>query len=186
MQLQKAQVLAEKVRVALEPLCEKVVVAGSIRRQKAEVNDIDIVALPKAIDQPSPLGFGAAVHLDASAVWMLPFPMALKKAGLKIEISGPELIRCSFVDGGFQVDVYRARPETWGVILLIRTGSKDHNVKLCSLARSKGLKLSAAEGVVTQEGFGEGFGQIIASRTEKEIFSALGLSFVEPKNREVR
>jgi DNA polymerase/3'-5' exonuclease PolX len=42
------------------------------------------------------------------------------------------------------------------------------------------LKLSACEGVVAQEGFG----RIIASKTEEDIFTALGLAFVEPKNRE--
>ena len=177
MQLQKAQVLAEKVRVALEPLCEQVVIAGSIRRQKAAVNDIDVVAMPRCAVQAGPLG--GTVRLNESAVWMLPFPKALKKAGLKIGVSGPELVRCSFVDNGFQVDVYRARPETWGVILLVRTGSKAHNVKLCTLARSKGLMLSAANGIVGR------LGQVIASRTEEEIFAALGLAFVEPKDREV-
>ena len=48
-----------------------------------------------------------------------------------------------------------------------------------------GLRVSAdgkGEGLVTQDGFG----QIIASRTEEEIFAALGISFVEPKDREVR
>jgi DNA polymerase (family 10) len=95
-------------------------------------------------------------------------------------MSGQEILRCTFLSDGFQVDVYRARPETWGVILLVRTGSKDHNVKLCTLARSKGLKLSASEGLVTQGGFG----QVIASKTEEEIFSALGLEYIEPNYRE--
>jgi DNA polymerase/3'-5' exonuclease PolX len=51
-----------------------------------------------------------------------------------------------------------------------------------TLARSKGLKLSAAEGVVDQDGFGK----ILAGRTEESIFAALGLAFVEPKDREVK
>ena len=79
---------------------------------------------------------------------------------------------------GLQGDVYRARPETWGVILLIRTGSKEHNVKLCTLARSKGLMLSASQGVIENH-------NIVACRTEEGIFSALSMKFVEPKDREV-
>ncbi len=117
---------------------------------------------------------------NESRVWKDLIPARLKKCGLKVEASGQELLRCTFLGDGFQVDIYRARPETWGVILLVRTGSKEHNVKLCTLARSKGLKLSASEGLVTQGGFG----QIIASRTEEEIFTALGLEYVEPSNRE--
>ena len=137
------------------------------------------MALPKAVDLPG--GLCGIAKFDPSTVWKNLIPNALVKFGLKLEVSGQELHRFSF-PSGLQVDVYRARPETWGVILLIRTGSKEHNVKLCTLARSKGLKLSACEGVVTQEGFGK----IIACRTEEEIFSALDLSFVEQKDREVR
>jgi DNA polymerase (family 10) len=119
------------------------------------------------------------VTYNESKIWKDLIPAKLKKCGLKVEASGQELLRCTFLDG-FQVDIYRARPETWGVILLVRTGSKEHNVKLCTLARSKGLKLSASEGLVAQGGFG----QILASRSEEEIFTALGLAYVEPSNRE--
>ena len=149
--------------------------AGSIRRGKAEVGDVDIVALPKAVDLPG--GLCGVVKVDPSTVWKNLIPKALVKSGLKLEASGQELHRFSF-PSGLQVDVYRARPETWGVILLIRTGSKEHNVKLCTLARSKGLMLSASQGVVENH-------NIVACRTEEGIFNALGLKFVEPKDREV-
>jgi DNA polymerase (family 10) len=178
MELKEAKFLAATVCNVLEPFCERVAIAGSIRRGKAEVNDIDIVALPKAVDLPG--GLCGIVKVDPSTVWKNLVPKALLKWGLKMEASGQELLRLNFPLTHLQVDVYRARAETWGVILLVRTGSKEHNVKLCTLARSKGLKLSAAEGVVSQDGFG----QIIASKTEEEIFAALGLAFVEPKDRE--
>lgn len=179
MQLEDAQVLADIVRHALEPFCERVAAAGSIRRLKAEVNDVDIVALPKVVSQPGPLG--GTVKFSETDVFRFLLPKAVKKVGFTCEACGQELLRFNRLEDGFQVDVYRARAETWGVILLVRTGSKEHNVKLCSLARSKWLKLSACEGVVTQEGFG----RIVASRTEEEVFAALGLGFVEPKDREV-
>ncbi len=180
MKLEEASFLADGVRCALKPFCDRVEVAGSIRRKKAEVGDIDIVAMPKPLALPAPLLFGSVVHTESS-VWKDLIPAALKKHGLRLEASGQELLRATFLCDRFQVDIYRARPETWGVILLVRTGSKDHNVKLCTLARSKGLKLSASEGVVTLGGFG----QVIASRSEEEIFSALGISYVEPNCREV-
>ncbi len=178
MELEEARFLTDSIVAILQPLCDRIMVAGSIRRQKPEVNDIDVVALPMAVDLSG--GLCGVVKVDPSTVWKNLIPKALVKSGLKLEVSGKELHRFSF-PSGLQVDVYRARPETWGVILLIRTGSKEYNVKLCTLARSKGLKLSACEGVVAQEGFG----QIIASKTEEDIFTALGLAFVDPKNREV-
>lgn len=186
MELVKASLLANGVLIALYPFCEGQMIAGSIRRQKPEVNDIDIVAMPKGMVAVGPLG--VPVSFPENTVWSLLIPKELKKIGLKVEASGQELLRCSFADG-FQVDVYRARPETWGVILLVRTGSKAHNVKLCTLARNMGLMLSASQGVLAYWIDGkrvpEGKGKVIASRSEEDIFAALKLGYIEPKNREV-
>lgn len=182
MERTKATLLAEKVLIALHPMCSSLMIAGSIRRERSEVGDIDIVAIPKQTVTVGPLG--GPVSFPEDTVWKLLFPKELKKANLVIEASGSELIRCTFPDG-FQVDIYRARPETWGVILLVRTGSKEHNVKLCSIAKSKGLKLSASDGVIKTISSGCLTAEkVIASRTEEEIFQVLGLPFVEPKNRE--
>jgi DNA polymerase (family X) len=186
MKLEDAQVYAEKVVAVLQPFCSCIMTAGSIRRGKAEVGDIDIVAIPKAVEMPG--GLLGSIHYDEVKVWMDLIPIALLKAGFTDEALGPELLRFNRISDGFQVDVYRARPETWGVILLIRTGSKEHNVKLCTLAKSKGLMLSASQGVLASWIDGrrvpEEKGKIIASRTEEEIFAALGLAFVEPHYRE--
>ena len=76
---------------------------------------------------------------------------------------------------GEQIDLYFATPETWGTLVLIRTGSAEHNIKLSMIAQKKGLKLS--HGGLSKNG------QVIAS-TEKEIFEALDLPYVEPEERE--
>jgi DNA polymerase (family 10) len=183
MKLEDAAALAEKVRVAILPLCERVEVAGSIRRKRPEVNDIDIVAIPRAKKGPRVSAFGPLAIYEPADVWKQLIPQTVEKLDAVCLQRGPELMRFVFPGIDFQVDVYRARPETWGVILLVRTGSKEHNVKLCSLARSRGLKLSAAHGVVSQE---SEFEEVIASRTEEEIFAALGIPFVKPEDREVR
>ncbi len=184
MKLEEAKLLADKVVAALTPLCERIEIAGSIRRQKAEVGDVDLVVIPKAV-----VGFlgplGVPVDFPVDSVWNLLVPKELKKAGLKVESAGPQLVRAVFPNA-FQVDLYRAEMETWGVILLVRTGSREHNIKLCSLARSKGLMLSASDGVTkTATSGGMTTTKVIASRSEEEIFKALGLEFVEPRYREV-
>ena len=73
------------------------------------------------------------------------------------------------------VDLYSVTEQTWGALLLIRTESMAHNIKLSKRALSMGMKL-------THRGLVKG-GKIIAS-TEKEIFEALGLSYVLPEERE--
>jgi len=161
LRLEEASVLAHDIVEAIKHLCDpgKIEVAGSIRRQRPEVNDIDIVLIPQ------------------EWMWQNIAHVLKHRLGATRKESGPELVRLMMQ--GVQVDLYRARPKTWGVLLLIRTGSIQHNIKLCSHARSIGVMLSAAQGVLKD-------GKVIASRTEEEIFAALGIPYVEPKDREVR
>lgn len=164
MKFEEAAVLADRIVHCIEHLCDKVQVVGSIRRKRSEVHDIDMVLIPQS--------------------WMWNTIIQRLKNTMLADVvkAGPELVtlkipRSTLVET-IQVDIYKARPETWGVLLLIRTGSKEHNIKLCSRARAMGLMLSAAEGVIKD-------GKVVASRTEAEIFAALGLAYVEPKDREV-
>jgi len=75
---------------------------------------------------------------------------------------------------GINVDLYSATKETWEPLLLIHTGSAEHNIKLSMIARKKGMKLSH-KGLIKD-------GKNIAS-TEREIFDLLDLSYVPPEER---
>ena len=75
---------------------------------------------------------------------------------------------------GANVDLYSATEETWEPLLLIRTGSAEHNIKLSMIARKKGMKLSH-NGLIK--------GDKIVASTEKEIFGLLDLRFVPPEER---
>ena len=77
-----------------------------------------------------------------------------------------------------QVDLYRATAATWGILLLVRTGSKEHNVHLCNVAISKGFRLFYSQGLVKD-------GQVVAGQTEEEVFIALELPFIPPQDREI-
>lgn len=177
MKLEDAQREAAWVLSKFEHLCEKVLIVGSIRRQKPEVNDIDIVVIPR---------FPRDENWDKIAC-------ELKHAHDMAQIrKGPKLMtfqhysREYVSSPDYSIDIYHATPETWGILVLVRTGSKEHNVKLCSLALSKGMKLSAAEGVLKPLESFPSMMRTIASKIEEDIFAALGLAYIEPKDREVR
>ena len=165
MKLEEAGVLADKVIHCIEDLCERIQVVGSIRRKRPEVHDVDIVLIPK----PQPPFF--AFTWDAVATKLQ------KQLNMKLIRKGRELMSLGFQDVDLPVDIYKARPETWGTLLLIRTGSVDHNVMMCSRAQKMGMMLSASDGVIKD-------GKVIASRTEEEIFKALEMDFVPPEKRE--
>lgn len=159
-----AVILAEDVVSELTPLCEKIEIAGSIRRERPLVNDIDIVCIPKFL------------QLDAIKERL----ELLAKPARATVTGGDRYLKLSSFKG-IQVDVYIADAQTWATLLLVRTGSKQHNIKLAQRAREVGYKLNAD---------GHGLTWIskdvnVPVHTEEQIFKELGLAYKEPREREV-
>ncbi|MBA7520282.1 hypothetical protein ES705_12375 [subsurface metagenome] len=155
MELDKAKDIARKVVKELEPFCDRIEVAGSVRRGKPFPRDIDIVLIPRdraALDQTL-IGMGG--HY--------------KMAGMKITRVEMDSI---------PLDIYFAIPETFATLLLIRTGSTLNNIRLCSVAKKKGWHLAASG-----EGLFDANRQRIAWKTEESIYEALGLPYQRPEER---
>ncbi len=154
--------LAAQIEKAVGDYCDKIQVAGSIRRQRPTVHDVDFVVLAKS-------------DSDWQRIWN-----ALKRLKAKPNCSGSQLIKAHIPcqNGLFQVDFYRAKPSTFGIHLLIRTGSAQHNCWLAGYAISKGMRLKYSEGLIKD-------GRSIAGEDEKEVFSALDLYYPLPTEREV-
>ena len=156
---EEARSLGERVLEIIEPLVDRAEIAGSVRRNKDLVHDVDIVVIPKTLTWPAMVANKIRGELGGTVVK-----------------SGPKILQMNVL--GRQVDLYAATEETWGVNLLRWTGSKEHNIKLCSRARRMGLKLAVSRGL-------EKDGEVIASRTEEELFEALGLPWIPPEERGV-
>ncbi len=76
------------------------------------------------------------------------------------------------------LDVYYATPETWATLLLIRTGSKENNIRLATLANKRGWRLAASgDGLFNEKG------ERIAGDSEESIYETLGLRYQEPWER---
>jgi DNA polymerase (family 10) len=159
LELAKAQILAKQVESIVKPLCDKLEVVGSIRRQRPMVGDVDFVAVGTECN------WGKIVQ-------------ALKKA--KVICAGKSVIKLNYPseNSQFQVDFYRATDQTFGIQELIRTGSADHNMWLASYALSKGYRLKYSEGLIKDKA-------AVAGETEESVFTALGLQCPEPQLREV-
>ena len=171
--LARARKVAEKVAAELAPFCARIEVAGSIRRGRPEVGDIDLVLLPtdrKAIEQR----VTARCRLEKCGEQFL---VAVMAEGTQLDLW--------FAHGGAPVerDIFGAplgpqRPANFGSLLLCRTGSAGHNVFLVERAKRKGLVWNAHWGVYDR------YGVNVASEREEDIFRALGLAFVPPEQRE--
>jgi len=88
-----------------------------------------------------------------------------------------EKLKC-FAFNGAQVDLYYASPETWVTLLLIRTGSKENNIRLCSRAKGMGWHLAASG-----DGLFNETGKRIAGDSDISIYNALGLPYQLPEER---
>jgi DNA polymerase/3'-5' exonuclease PolX len=160
--LREAEITASQIKVAVEPLCELIEVAGSIRRQKSKVHDIDFVVVAKN-----------------NVEWQK-INEKLRQLKAKPNCSGDSVIK-AFVpcqDGFFQVDFYRAKPSTFGIHLLVRTGSADHNMWLAGCAFSKDMRLKYSEGLIKE-------GVAVAGEIERGVFDALDLPCPLPSEREI-
>jgi DNA polymerase (family 10) len=137
---------------------DEIEVAGSIRRWRETIGDVDILALSS---KPGPV---------IEAFTNLPRVTEVLAAG-----STKASVR---VEDGLQMDLRVVPPDVYGAALMYFTGSQAHNVKLRGLAQSKGLKLSEY-GVFKGD-------RRLAGRTEEAVMKKLGLAFIPPELREDR
>lgn len=156
----EAQNIANRILNELKPYCDRIEIAGSIRREKPEPNDIEIVAIPK------------------------PYEVGLFESGIAKVVNRWEKVKgelpCKYTQrilpDGIKLDLFFAQPENWGLIFTIRTGSAgfSHNV-LAKGWVSRGFK---SENGMLFKG-----GMPIYVREEIDLFHLIGLEYCEPKYR---
>jgi DNA polymerase (family 10) len=140
---------------ALTPLSQRCAYAGSLRRWRETIGDIDILA---AADDSAPL-------------------MAAFSAGHEVVASGPTKTTV-WTASGLTADLRVVPLVAWGAALQYFTGSVAHNVAVRQIAVRAKLKLSEY-GLFEAE-----TNTLIVSRTEEEVYERLGLAWVPPAMRE--
>ncbi len=141
------------------PGVEQVEAAGSLRRRKITIGDLDFVA---AARDPQPI-MDAFIH----------HPEVQRIAGQGENKSSIEAA------GGLNIQLWIQPPERFGTLLQFVTGSKEHNVRLRELAQKKGLSLSE-QSISSADGSEQIFGD------EQGVYAALGLPWIAPELREDR
>lgn len=150
--------LAQSIEAALSEVrgVEQARVAGSIRRHRETIGDVDIIVAASDADRVS------------KAFESLPNVQS-------VLVHGPTKTTVRLANG-MDADLRVLAPESFGAALMYFTGSKAHNVALRKIAQKKDLKLN-------EYGLFRG-DESIAAETEEEVYDALGLSWVPPELRE--
>jgi DNA polymerase/3'-5' exonuclease PolX len=154
--------IAEKILEELRPHCIRCEIAGSIRRRKAEVKDIEIVAIPK------------------------PYSTGLFEDGIATIVNKWEKVKgelpCKYTQRilpqGIKLDLFFAEPGNWGLIFAIRTGSADYSHKVLASGWVK-------NGYKSEGGFLMKDGKQIYVAEEEHLFQRCGVSYVKPELRSI-
>ncbi|HEV2449616.1 MAG TPA: helix-hairpin-helix domain-containing protein [Thermoplasmata archaeon] len=154
----EAWLIAEELREALRSSApvDQLVVAGSLRRRRETVGDLDILITSR---EPAKV-----------------FAHYLGLPGVREVRSRGDTKSTVLYGPGIQVDLRVVEPESFGAALQYFTGSKDHNVHIRTIARDRGLRVNEY-GVFRDT-------ERIAGRTEEEVYASLGLPLIPPEIRE--
>jgi DNA polymerase (family 10) len=137
---------------------KKIEWAGSLRRMRENIGDIDILATGPNHQKI----IHAFTHLPE----------------VKQVLASGETKASVIVEGGVQIDIRVVEEDSYGAALQYFTGSKGHNIHLRGIAKAKGIKINEY-GIFKGE-------KKIGGKEEKDVYRALGMDWIEPELREDR
>jgi DNA polymerase/3'-5' exonuclease PolX len=186
-----AMPIAEGIVYDLRPFCVRIEIAGSLRRQKADVGDIEILYIPVIIEEPDDTDLFATREADKAhdQIQKLERNGVLERrlSAAGHQAYGPKNKLLVHRASGIPVDLFAATTETWWNLLVCRTGPAELNQRIAAAAIAKGWHWQV---------YGPGFsrvvdgGEALPDRTEthaviseKAVFDFVGLPYRDPPDR---
>jgi DNA polymerase/3'-5' exonuclease PolX len=162
MEYSQAKAIADEAVLLLKEHCIRIEIAGSIRRKKSDVKDIEIVAIPK------------------------PYDTGLFESGIATIVNKWEKVKgelpCKYTQRilpeGIKLDLFFASLANWGLIYAIRTGSADYSHKVLANAWVK-AGYQSVDGML----FHVENKKIYEVREEIDLFNRIGVNYIEPELR---
>ena len=168
MKLKMAQIIANKYLQLLRPYCERIEVAGSIRRQKSEVKDVELICIPKTVETNE--------DMFKPTYGRVPQFVQLVNSWTRIKGDPAEGKYCARqLPEGIQLDLFICSAENWGYQLALRTGPAMFSKSLVCKLREFGY--GCRDGNVYYRD------SLHPVEEEKEIFRMLRREFVPPEYR---
>jgi DNA polymerase/3'-5' exonuclease PolX len=159
---------AQEIYETLRPHCARIEIAGSIRRQRPDIGDLEMVCIPRQV--PAGL-FSDELEVD-------PDFCAVVRRWHKVKGEPTGKYTQRVLPGGMTLDLFMANPDNWGYQLILRTGSERFN-------RVKMLPALKARGYVMDEVYIWLDGQIVPASEETDLWAISKLPWMEPWAREV-
>lgn len=172
--------VARELCILLRPACDQIIVAGSLRRMKPEVGDVEILFIPKEYTEPDGL-FDQVKRFRSDQILETCLQnglLAKRKSSAGSDSWGPKNKLAIHCETGIPVDLFHATHRNWFNYLVCRTGSSQNNIRIASEAKNKGWKWHPYD-----SGFTDNHGNPVTVHSESEVFSLLGLPYLDPKDR---
>lgn len=178
--------VAEELLAVLRPVCapDRCVVAGSFRRGKAEVGDLEIVFVPQVDGplraEPGDLFAFKTVNLATDAIERLVQTGCLQQRLNKLNNPtwGPLNKLAVHVATGLPVDLFATIHDAWWNYLFCRTGSADTNRRIAARALDLGWRWHPFD-----RGFTDSRNRWVPVKSEEDVFTLLRLPYLPPESR---
>lgn len=170
--LEKALTLAASLASQLSPGCQRIEIAGSVRRLCPTVGDLEIVCVEKRKEDLFGDDAGSALH---------PILQGLVEDGFLDFLKGGDRYKQYLLPReGIKVDLFISNKERWGVLFLIRTGPAKFSHRFVTSKSQGGLLPSHLR---IQDGRVWNGDKVLDTPEEATVFQVCGLPWIEPKDR---
>lgn len=174
--------VTREILAILQPTTDRLIVAGSLRRRKLAVGDIELVYIPRTEVRPQAGTFWESeqINLTDEAIAKLEAEGILERRENVngSTMFGPKNKLMRHRASGIPVDLFSATPDNWWNYLVCRTGSKETNTRIAMAARDRHMEWHP---------YGVGFTnrdrQWVRPQTEADVFKIAGLPYLEPWER---
>lgn len=166
--------IAEDVKRELEPFCTRIEIAGSIRRRRSEIGDIEIVCIPKTMAMPNPDMFNTVV--DVRVPGFINTIDKYKK--VKGDPAAGKYCQRILPDG-IKLDIFIAEKDNWGYILVLRTGGATFNKWLMSPSGLPDHGYKGVGGTIVRTCDNV----VMPTYEETDVFKLLEADFMRPEFR---
>lgn len=172
--------IAKELCDALKPVCERLIVAGSFRRKRPLMKDLEILFVPKLAEERDGLFETKKVSLvDKLLEEWLRSGVLRKRENVNGGVAwGDKNKLAVHAASGLPVDFFATKESCFWNYLACRTGPKESNIRVATAARRKGWIWHPYE-----RGFTTSSGRWIDAYSEKAVFALVGLPYLEPWQR---
>lgn len=175
--------VADQLLALLTPGCERIAIAGSLRRGKPDVGDVEVLYIPRVVRRPDPADMFAEVDVNLTEQ-LIGDGLALGFIGQRLNADG----RVSWgtknklavhIETGMPVDLFAATAENWSNYLVCRTGPAESNMRIAQEAQARGWKWNPYGSGFSRGGSGDVDYEVHSVTSEAEVFRFVGLPVPE-------